>query len=111
MTILLIRHLNKSRRGPAVLRGTGSVAISGQARAVLLAAKDPVDPERRILAMAKTNLGTLPTSLRFGLTAGSSTVGVCGRVEWLGESELTADDLLYPAEANESESEEDAGGA
>jgi hypothetical protein len=111
LTILLIRHLNKARRGPAVLRGSGSVAISGQARAVLLAAKDPADPERRILAMAKTNLGSLPASLRFGLAEGRSTVGVCGRVEWLGESELTADDLLYPPEGPEPEADAGAAGA
>src|SRR5262249_13136096 len=49
LTVLLIRHLNKNRRGSAVLRGSGSVAIAGQARAVLLAAKDPVDPDARVL--------------------------------------------------------------
>jgi hypothetical protein len=110
MTILLIRHLNKNRRGSAVLRGSGSVAIAGQARAVLLAARDPADPGARVLAMAKTNMGALPRSLRFAVGEGRSSVGTCSRVEWLGDCELTADDLLYPPQkGGAGEDEEDEG--
>jgi hypothetical protein len=109
LTVLLIRHLNKNRRGSAVLRGSGSVAIAGQARAVLLAAKDPADSEVRVLAMAKTNMGALPASLRFVVGEGMSSVGNCSRVKWLGACELTADDLLYPPQKQESEEEEGGG--
>src|SRR5262249_46864163 len=111
LTILLIRHLNKNRRGSAVLRGSGSVAIAGQARAVLLAAMDPADPEARVLAMAKTNMGALPQSLRFVIGEGQSSVGRCSQVEWLGTCDLTADDLLYPPEVRGSCGEERTGGA
>jgi hypothetical protein len=98
MTVLLIRHLTKNRRSSAVLRGSGSVAIAGQARAVLLAAKDPLDPKGSVVAMAKSNLGEMPRSLRFGPALGQSSVGPYSRVEWRGECELTADDLLFPPE-------------
>jgi hypothetical protein len=111
LTVLLIRHLNKNRRGSAVLRGSGSVAIAGQARAVLLAAKDPADPDARVLAMAKTNMGALPRSLRFAVGEGRSSVGVCSQVEWLGACDLTADDLLYPPEVRGPGGEEGSGGA
>jgi hypothetical protein len=94
MTVLLIRHLNKNRRSSAVLRGSGSVAIAGQARAVLLAAKDPEDPTGSVVAMVKSNLGERPRSLRFGPAQGQSSVGPYSRVEWRGECELTTEDLL-----------------
>jgi hypothetical protein len=110
LTILLIRHLNKNRRGSAVLRGSGSVAIAGQARAVLLAAKDPADPDARVLAMVKTNMGALPRSLRFVVGEGRSSVGPCSQVRWLGECDLTADDLLCPPQnGGAGEDEEDEG--
>jgi hypothetical protein len=106
LTILLIRHLAKRRRGAAVLSGSGSVAIAGQARAVLLAAEDPLEPGRRVLAMVKTNLGALPRSLRFQVVPGRSTVGEVCRVEWQGDCEMTAEDLLAPPELPREEGEE-----
>jgi hypothetical protein len=111
LTVLLIRHLNKNRRGSAVLRGSGSVAISGQARAVLLAAPDPHDAGRRVLAMAKTNLGRLPRSLRFGVVEAAAAGGPCCRVEWAGESDLTADDLLYPPDRPRGDEDDEESGA
>jgi hypothetical protein len=111
LTVLLIRHLNKNRRGSAELRGSGSVAIAGQARAVLLAAKDPADPDARVLAMAKTNMGALPRSLRFVVGEGRSSVGTCSQVAWLGTCDLTADDLLNPPQTREIDEDEDDEGA
>jgi putative DNA primase/helicase len=109
LTVLLIRHLNKSRRGTAVLRGSGSVAIAGQARAVLLAAPDPEDANRRVLAMVKTNLGRLPRSLRFGVVEATTAAGPCCRVEWDGKSDLTADDLLSPPDRPAGDEDEEGG--
>jgi hypothetical protein len=53
--------------------------------------KDPQDENRRVLASTKNNLAMPPTSLMFGLEeAESGSV----RVNWLGQSEVSAKDLL-----------------
>jgi RecA-family ATPase len=48
--VLLLRHLNKTVGGSALYRGGGSIGISGAARGVLLAGRDPEDDKRRVLA-------------------------------------------------------------
>ena len=95
--VLAVRHLNKSAGGSALMRGSGSIAIAGQARAVLLAAKDPANPQTsRILAMTKSNLGPLPRSRAFTLAAAPTSCGPTARVQWGEECDLTADDLVKP---------------
>ena len=65
--IVVVRHLNKSVGANPLYRGGGSIGIIGAARCGLLLAPDPDDPERRILAATKGNLGQLPPSLAFRL--------------------------------------------
>jgi hypothetical protein len=88
--VVLVRHLNKSASGSALRRGSGSIGIAGLARSVLLAADDPEEDGVRVLAMTKTNIVAPPASQRYRL----SGTGTASRIEWLGESPLTADDLL-----------------
>ena len=90
--MVLIRHLNKSAGTSALYRGGGSIGIIGAARLALLVATDPDDEGRRILAMVKNNLAPARPSLAFRLV-GVETLGAA-RVEWLGESELGASDLV-----------------
>jgi hypothetical protein len=90
--IVAVRHLNKSMTGNPLYRGGGSIGIIGAARCGLLLAADPDDPERRILASTKDNLGHPPPSLAFRLEAlpGSDVA----RVVWDGESQWKGDQLL-----------------
>jgi hypothetical protein len=90
--IVAVRHLNKSMSGNPLYRGGGSIGIIGAARCGLLLAADPDDPERRILAATKGNLGRPPPSLAFRLVAppGSHVA----RVVWDGESQWQGDQLL-----------------
>jgi hypothetical protein len=90
--IVAVRHLNKSMSGNPLYRGGGSIGIIGAARCGLLLAADPDDPERRILAATKGNLGRPPPSLAFRLVAppGSHVA----RVVWNGESQWQGDQLL-----------------
>lgn len=88
--IILLRHLNKGQ-GTALQRGGGSIGIVGAARAGYLAVKDPDDPNRVILAATKCNVGPLPTSLAYRLVG---TENGAARVEWLGETDHTADELV-----------------
>jgi hypothetical protein len=91
--IVLIRHLTKGGQGrSAIYRGTGAIAIIGAARTAFLVGVDPDDRQRRVLACTKTNLSQRPPSLGFYVRADDR-----GRpyVEWTGEVERTADDLLH----------------
>ena len=53
--------------------------------------KDPQDDNRRVLAPTKNNLARPPRSLMFTL---QETEGGAVKVNWLGESEVSAKDLL-----------------
>ncbi len=95
--IVVVRHLRKTGGGGAITAGGGSIGIAGAARSVLLVDRDPADPERRVLASVKCNLGPPPQSISYrivGAENGSS------RIEWLGWSEHTAESLTE-ARANE----------
>lgn len=91
VAILLLRHLTKgSAGGSAMYRGGGSIGITGAARMAYLVAKDPDDPARVIVAPTKSNVAQLPTAVAYRLVdAGNGAA----RVEWLGETDHTADDL------------------
>jgi hypothetical protein len=89
--VLVVRHLNKLAGGNPLYRGGGSIGIIGAARSGLLVAKDPDNPDRRVLASAKCNLAKLPPSLAYDLTPGEEG-GL--RVGWRGESPHTAESLL-----------------
>lgn len=91
-TVLLIRHLNKAAGRDPIYRGGGSIGIVGAARAGLLVAADPDDPERRVLATVKSNLGPTPDSLAYRLVSADEH-GVA-RVQWEGQSTHTAATLL-----------------
>jgi hypothetical protein len=92
--ILLVRHLNKSGGHRAIYRGSGSIGILGAIRTALLLARHPDDPDQRLLAMTKTNLGPVGTTLALRLALGPAGPGV----QWLGTSDRTADDLCRPLE-------------
>ncbi len=90
--VLLLRHLNKSAGGPAIYRGGGSIGIVGAARVGLLAAVDPDDENRRVLAGVKSNLAAMPEALSYRLV--DAPEHGCARVEWLGTSSHSAGALL-----------------
>jgi hypothetical protein len=91
--IVVVRHLNKSAGANPLYRGAGSIGIIAAARAGLLLAADPDDPERRILALTKGNLARPAPALAFRLQdVPGATVT---RVVWDGESPWTATALLH----------------
>ena len=100
-SVLLLRHLNKAAGRDPLYRGGGSIGIVGAARSGLLVAADPDDPERRVLASVKSNLGPAPESLAYRLV--SADLGVA-RVRWEGSTGHTAADLLRPRD-NDDEAE------
>jgi len=98
--IVLIRHLNKKTDTPAMYRGGGSIGIIGVVRSGLLVAVDPDNPEQRVLAGTKANLGPLAPSLLFKLETGPTG---SSRIEWGGECDITAQELLSVTTAPQGE--------
>jgi hypothetical protein len=104
--ILLVRHLNKNRSAYYIYRGAGSIGFLAVCRSAWLVAPDPHDPDKRILAQLKNNLAPLQPSLAFRLSPLSSSQHSelstqhsfsspsTQHFVWLGQSSLTADQLL-----------------
>ncbi len=55
--VLLLRHLNKKDGQGAAYRGGGSIAFTAVARSALVVGLDPADPDIRVLAAVKCNVG------------------------------------------------------
>jgi hypothetical protein len=89
--ILLIRHLNKLGHNTAMYRGGGSIGITGAARSALIVGRHPDQPDLRVIASTKSNLGPPPRSLMYQL----ESVGNVARIAWGAETDLTANDILF----------------
>jgi RecA-family ATPase len=98
---ILVRHLNKGAAANSLYRGGGSIGIIGIARFGLLVARDRTDPSLRVLASTKTNLGPPPKSLTYKLVSVDDED--VAKVEWLGETEQSADDLLMDSQQSEQQ--------
>ncbi|HSQ54494.1 MAG TPA: AAA family ATPase, partial [Gemmata sp.] len=75
--ILMLRHLTPRQSRRSLYRGAGSIGILGTCRTGLVVERHPDDPERRILAMTKTNLGPEAPSLGFRLKLAPEQI-----IEW-----------------------------
>jgi putative DNA primase/helicase len=98
--IVLLRHLRKTR-GAAMYAGGGSIGIIGVARSALIAAVDPTDDSgtRRVLAVSKSNLAAAPSALGYRLTTDEHLD--VARIDWLGATSHTADDLMAAPDAED----------
>ncbi len=89
-------------------RGGGSIGIIGAARSGLLVAKDPDNPEQRVLASIKSNLGPPAPALAFHI---QGTQEGAIRVAWDGESQHTPASLLVnPLDGESRDATEEAVG-
>ncbi len=103
--VVVVRHLTKQTGGQAITAGGGSIGIIGAARSGLLVARDPDDPDRRVLAVSKSNLAKLADSLSFRL---EDTDGYA-RVRWEGTSAHSADRLVaVPSDPEEKSALDEA---
>jgi hypothetical protein len=88
---LLVRHRTKTGRQPALVRGLGGVSLAAAARAALLVARHPDDPDLRLLIPTKSNFDAPAPTLGFRI--------VNGVVEWEGPVDIAADELGIEPEA------------
>ena len=85
--ILLIGHLNKAAGMQSLQRGLGSIDIAAAVRSVMFIGKLKHDPTMRILTHEKSSLAPPGVSLAFSL-------GDEGGFRWVGEYNITADEML-----------------
>lgn len=85
--ILLIGHLNKAAGMQSLQRGLGSIDIAAAVRSVMFIGKLKHDPTMRILTHEKSSLAPPGVSLAFSL-------GNEGGFRWVGEYDITADEML-----------------
>ena len=99
VAVILVAHLNKAGGNKAMYRFQGSIASVAAARFAFLIGQHPDDPERRVLACVKSNLGAKPASLAFRIVSAyhDGIRDEVGRVEWAGTTSLGADDLVGSA--------------
>lgn len=91
--VLIVRHLNKGSSENALYRGGGSIGIIGAARSGLMVARNPENPEERVLAVVKSNLSKEAPSLRFKIVEQTVSGQTVPKIEFTGESDATAQTL------------------
>ncbi len=96
--LVLVRHTNKRTLGDAMDRGGGSIGWTGMARVELMLGRRPVEEGASVadayesvvtLAIVKCNNGRWAPSLNLAIVED----GESARIEVVGETEATADDL------------------
>jgi hypothetical protein len=100
--IVVVRHLNKSGGTNPIYRGLGSIGFTGAARSVLLAARDPKDPQRCVLAVTKSNAARSAPAMAYRIERGKAWD--VSRVIWEGTTDHTAQSLLAPPPDEEEQS-------
>ncbi|MCR5305631.1 MAG: AAA family ATPase [Oscillospiraceae bacterium] len=84
--IVLIGHMNKMQAAKSIYRGLGSIDLTAAARSVLTVARDPKNPDNRIIFQVKNSLAKMAEPAAFSLADGTFT--------WLGEYEADIAEVL-----------------
>ena len=85
--VVLIGHMNKCSIGKSAYRGLGSIDFQAAARSVLVVGRIKDEPETRVICQIKNSLAPEAKPIAFKLGKDSG-------FEWLGEYDITADELL-----------------
>jgi hypothetical protein len=89
---LTVRHLNKGNsRQRALYRGSGNIAIIGNARMAFIVGRDQLDPDLRLLACTKNNEAPKPPTLAYRIRTDARAWPI---IEWCGPVAVTADDVV-----------------
>ena len=88
--IVVIGHMNKAAGTKGLYRGLGSIDIAATARSVLLIGRARSNPDLRVMVHLKSSLAREGRAIAFEID------GALG-VHWLGECDVTAEELLSGA--------------
>lgn len=102
VAIVCLRHLSKVSGGPALYRGSGSIAFAATARIGLLVGHNPDVDGDCVLATHKINAGAKPRSVGYRIIPDEHNPSV-GKVQYTGFVNHTADDLAGYIDADERE--------
>jgi hypothetical protein len=96
--VVVIGHTNKAASDDPLMRVGGSIGFTAAARQVLLAASNPADEGRRVLAVVKSNVAAFPSPLTYTIEPVALEGGITtSRIAWLGEApEVDVRTLLAP---------------
>lgn len=108
--VVVLRHLTKGGKGPALYRGQGSIAFAGLARVVISVGRHPQDADRRALAVAKINVAKVPPALTFHIEALPDTLKEEDRSKfvWGDFEDFTADDIVSSEKPEKNTERDDA---
>jgi hypothetical protein len=87
---LVLRHLNKKPGAPGLYRGAHSIAFLAACRSAWLAARDPKETSKCVLAQVKNNIAPRQPSLAYQVEAHA---GGPPTFTWLGPASYTVEDL------------------
>ena len=99
--VILIGHLNKAAGGQSAYRGLGSIDFRAAARSVLLIGRVKREPNIRVIVHDKSSLAPEGKPMAFCLDPETG-------FEWVGEYDITADELLSGAGGNTATKTEQA---
>ena len=99
--VILIGHLNKAAGGQSAYRGLGSIDFRAAARSVLLIGRVKREPNVRVIVHDKSSLAPEGKPMAFCLDPETG-------FEWVGEYDITADELLSGAGGNTATKTEQA---
>ena len=99
--VVLIGHLNKSAGGQSAYRGLGSIDFRAAARSVLLIGRVKREPNIRVIVHDKSSLAPEGKPMAFCLDPETG-------FSWVGEYDITADELLSGAGGNNATKTEQA---
>ncbi len=100
-SIIAVRHFRKGGSDNALYAGSGSVAITGAARSVLMVKVSPEDEDLRFLAHSKSNGVERGKTLQFRIKETPNSR--IGTLHWDGQSPLMAEELLTFNSDNEKD--------
>ena len=99
--VILIGHLNKAAGGQSAYRGLGSIDFRAAARSVLLIGRVKREPNIQVIVHDKSSLAPEGKPMAFCLDPETG-------FEWVGEYDITADELLSGAGGNTATKTEQA---
>lgn len=97
VTVVCISHLNKKTDADPLQRILGGSSFVGTARAVWTFSRDTEDSSIRHMAMAKLNIGEERGGLKYRIKEAEVDGLKTATVEWLGETQETAETLQAKA--------------